>query len=252
MISVRSKSELVKIRKAGLIVAKTLEFLKRKIKPGITTEQLDTEAADFISKQGSKAAFFGYRVGLLEYPAHICTSVNEEVVHGIPSARMLRSGDIISIDVGVEHDGYFGDAAITFPVGKVSPEARRLINVTREALFKAINVACRGNHLSDVSYAVQDWVEQADFSVVREFVGHGIGEHLHEEPQIPNYGEPGKGVLLEPGMVLAIEPMVNAGTWKVELLEDGWTAVTKDRKLSAHFEHTICITESKAEILTVI
>ncbi|MDD5747081.1 MAG: type I methionyl aminopeptidase [Candidatus Omnitrophica bacterium] len=246
MIPIKSKQELIKIRKAGVQVAKTLRFLKSKVVPGITTRDLDEEAARFISRGGGKAAFLGYR----GYPGHICTSINEEVVHGIPCGRILRDGDIISLDVGVEYEGYFGDAAITVPVGKVSAEAQRLIDVTREALYKAIDAARIGNHLSDVSCAVQQYVEAAGFSVVREFVGHGIGAHLHEEPQIPNYGVPGNGVVLEAGMVLAIEPMVNAGTWKVEVLSDGWTAVTKDKKLSAHFEHTIGITKDKAEIFT--
>jgi methionyl aminopeptidase len=248
MISLKSKSELNKIRKSGLIVAKTLKYLKSKVKPGITTRQLDIEAANFINKHKARAAFFGYR----GYPGHICVSINEEVVHGIPGDRVLLDGDIISLDVGVELDGYFGDAAITVGVGKISVEAQRLMDVTRDALYKAIDVARKDNHLSDVSNTVQSYVEKFGFSVVRDFVGHGIGVNLHEEPQIPNFGKPGNGIRLQPGMVLAIEPMVNAGTWKVEVLDDGWTAVTKDNALSAHFEHTICITHSKAEILTAI
>jgi len=246
MIPIRSKQELIKIRKAGVIVAKTLRFLKTKVKPGVTTRELDEEAARFISRNGGRAAFLGYR----GYPGHICASINEEVVHGIPGGRVLLEGDIISLDVGVELDGYFGDAAITVPVGTIDSPAQRLIDVTRESLYKAIDAARAGNHLSDVSSAVQQHVEAAGFSVVREFVGHGIGDHLHEEPQIPNYGTPGNGVILEAGMVLAIEPMVNAGTWRVEILPDGWTAITKDKKLSAHFEHSIAITKSKAEIFT--
>ncbi len=246
MIPIRSKQELIKIRKAGVIVAKTLRFLKTKVKPGVTTRELDEEAARFISRNGGRAAFLGYR----GYPGHICASINEEVVHGIPGGRVLLEGDIISLDVGVELDGYFGDAAITVPVGTIDSPAQRLIDVTRESLYKAIDAARAGNHLSDVSSAVQQHVEAAGFSVVRECVGHGIGDHLHEEPQIPNYGTPGNGVILEAGMVLAIEPMVNAGTWRVEILPDGWTAITKDKKLSAHFEHSIAITKSKAEIFT--
>ncbi len=246
MIPIKSKNELKKIRKASLIVAQTLQFLKTKIRPGITTKELDEAAAKFIKERDGKAAFLGYR----GYPAHICTSVNEEVVHGIPSGRLLEKGNIISLDVGVEYQGYFGDAAITLPVGTVSEQARRLIDATKDALYKAIDVAREGNHLSDISHAVQQHAEAAGFSVVREFVGHGIGAKIHEEPQIANFGEPGNGVQLKSGMVLAIEPMVNVGVWKIEILEDGWTAVTKDRNFSAHFEHTICITKAKAEIFT--
>ena len=242
----KTKSELAKIKKASIIVAKTLKLLKTKIRPGITTKELDNEAENFIRKSGAIPAFKGYR----GYPASICASLNEEVVHGIPGGRILRDGDIISVDVGVELDGFFGDAAITYPVGKVSEQARKLIDVTREALYKAINVARKGNYLSDVSYAVQSHAEKAGFSVVRDFVGHGIGASLHEEPQIPNFGEPGQGLKLEAGMVLAIEPMVNAGTSKVVVLDDDWTAVTGDRKLSAHFEHTVCVTNAEAEIFT--
>ncbi|MFH2137797.1 MAG: type I methionyl aminopeptidase [Candidatus Omnitrophota bacterium] len=248
MIPIKSKNEIQKIRKAGQLVVKTLEYLKDKVKPGVTTREIDIESEKFIKKCGAKAAFFGYR----GYPAHICISINEEIVHGIPGGRMLRDGDIVGLDFGVELEGYFGDAAITVPVGEIDKESQRLIDVTREALCKAIEVARKGNYLSDISHAVQQHVEKNGFSVVREFVGHGIGAKLHEEPQIPNYGTPGNGVKLEPGMVLAIEPMVNAGIWKVEILEDGWTAVTKDRKLSAHFEHTVCITEDDAEILTAL
>ncbi|MCP4648953.1 MAG: type I methionyl aminopeptidase [PVC group bacterium] len=248
MIPIKSKNEIDKIRKAGQLVAKTLDYLKTKVKPGITTRELDILSVEFIDKCGAKAAFYGYR----GYPAHVCVSINEEIVHGIPSGRVLRDGDIVGLDFGVEHEGYFGDAAITLPVGKIDKQAQQLIDVTKEALCKAIEVAKKGNHLSDISHAVQKYVEDNGFSVVREFVGHGIGSKLHEEPQIPNYGEPGIGVKLEAGMVLAIEPMVNAGGWKAEVLEDGWTAVTKDRKLSAHFEHTVCITEDEAAIMTAL
>lgn len=248
MIPIKSKRELKKIREASIIVAKTLQLLKTKVKPGTTTKELDIEASECIRKLGGRAAFLGYR----GYPANICASINEEVVHGIPSARVLRKGDIISLDIGVEFEGYFGDAALTLPVGTVKKQAQRLIDVTKAALYKAINIARSGNYLSDVSYAVQKHVEQAGFSVVRDFVGHGIGAYLHEEPQIPNFGAPGRGVKLKPGMVLALEPMVNAGRWEIKILQDGWTAVTKDRKLSAHFEHTICITKTKAEVLTAI
>lgn len=247
MIFIKSESELQKIRHTGSIVAQTLEHLKKKVTPGITTRELDEEAKKVIESLGGKSAFLGYR----GYPAHICASINEEVVHGIPDGRVLRTGDIISLDVGVECQGYFGDAAITLGIGKINSKARQLINITREALYKAIEAAKDGNHLSDISYTVQKHAETAGFSVVREFVGHGIGSSLHEEPQIPNFGGPGSGVILKTGMVLAIEPMINEGVWKVEIRSNDWTAVTKDRKLSAHFEHTVCITGDKAEILTV-
>jgi len=247
MIPIKSTGELKKIRAACAIAAKTLAFLRKKIKPGITTRELDAAADVFIQQQGGVSAFLGYR----GYPANICTSINEEVVHGIPSGRMLRPGDLISLDVGVELEGYFGDAAITVPVGQIAEPAQRLINVTKQALLEGIAQARKGNHVSDISHAVQKHAEAAGFSVVREFVGHGIGAQLHEEPQIPNFGSPGRGVAIHPGMVFAIEPMVNVGGWKVEVLADGWTAVTRDRQLSAHFEHTVCVTESDAEILTM-
>ncbi|MBU4477494.1 MAG: type I methionyl aminopeptidase, partial [Candidatus Omnitrophica bacterium] len=205
MIPLKTKSEIEKIRKAGAIVTKTLKFLKSIIVPGITTLELDEKAAKFIKKHNGNAAFYGYH----GYPAHICVSINEEVVHGIPSGRVILEGDIASIDVGIEYNGYFGDAALTFPVGKVTKEAAQLIEVTREALYKGIALARPGNHLYDISHAVQEHAENTGFSVVRDFVGHGIGAKLHEEPQVPNFGNPGSGVNLEPGMVLAIEPMVN-------------------------------------------
>ncbi len=244
----KTKSELAKLKKANIIVAKTLKFLKAKIKPGITTIELDAQAENFIRKNGGIPAFKGYH----GYPGTICASVNEEVVHGIPGGRMLLDGDIISVDVGCELAGYFGDSAVTYPVGSISQEARKLLDVTRESLLKGINMARAGNHLSDISHAVQSHVEKEGFSVVRDFVGHGIGSSLHEEPQIPNFGKPGQGIKLEAGMVLAIEPMVNVGTAKVVILEDDWTAVTMDKKLSAHFEHTICVTNAVAEIFSKI
>ncbi|MFH2144469.1 MAG: type I methionyl aminopeptidase [Candidatus Omnitrophota bacterium] len=247
MIPVKSKNELKKVKQAGVIVAKTLKFLAGKVKPGVTTKELDADAALFIEKSGGKAAFLGYH----GFPAHICVSINEEVVHGIPSGRMVRNGDIVSLDVGVELEGYFADAAITVPVGKISKTAQRLLKITKDALYKGIAAARCGRHLSDISFAIQNYVEKAGFSVVRDFVGHGIGLKLHEEPQIPNFGKPGQGVKLEAGMVLAIEPMINAGGHEVEILPNGWTAVTRDREISAHFEHDICITDSVAEIFTI-
>lgn len=246
MITLRSKAEVEKIEAACRIVADILEFLGTKVIPGIATAELDSLAAGYIKERGAVSAFKGYK----GFPAHICTSVNETVVHGIPGKRILKEGDIIAIDSGVKFNGYFGDAAITFPVGKISEEANKLLTVTEESLHKGIENASPGKRLCDISSAVQDHVEKNGFSVVREFVGHGIGTRMHEDPQIPNFGVPGTGPRLKAGMVLAIEPMVNAGTYRIEILEDGWTAVTKDRKLSAHFEHTIYISDSGPEILT--
>ena len=247
MITLKSKAEVEKIGAACRIVADTLEFLKAKIKPGITTLELDNLAAEYIEGRGAVSAFKGYK----GFPANICTSINEVVVHGIPGKRVLRGRDIISIDVGVKLNGYYGDAAATFPVGpQIAGEAYWLIKVTEKALEKGIEQAKPDNRLSDISSAIQKYVESNGFSVVREFVGHGIGSKMHEDPQIPNFGEAGTGPRLKPGMVFAIEPMVNAGTYAVEILDDGWTAVTRDRRLSAHVEHTIYIGEGGPEILT--
>ena len=242
----RSRAEVEKIEAACKIVADTLEYLGTKIKPGIATGELDSLAEEYIGTRGAVSAFKGYK----GFPAHICTSVNETVVHGIPGKRILKEGDIIAIDAGVKLNGYFGDAAMTFPVGEISEEAKKLLTVTEESLMKGIENARPDKRLCDISSAVQDHVEKNGFSVVREFVGHGIGTRMHEDPQIPNYGVPGTGPRLKSGMVLAVEPMVNAGTYRVEILEDGWTAVTKDRKLSAHFEHTVYISDNDPEILT--
>ncbi len=246
MIAIRGDREIDAIRRAGRIVAHTLDELKRSARAGVTTRELDDIAHREITKLGGCPAFKGYR----GYPGNICASVNETVVHGIPSAARLEAGDILSLDVGVGLDGYFADAALTVAIGRTSAEAKRLISVTSDALEIGIAAAKSGKRLGDVSYAVQHHVESSGFSVVRAFVGHGIGTSIHEEPEIPNYGKPDRGPRLENGMVLAIEPMVNAGTFDVEILEDGWTAVTKDRKLSAHFEHTIVIRGGGAEILT--
>ena len=246
MIIIKSLQEIELMRQAGRIVADTLQELAGAIRPGITTIQLDTLARQYIQKSGARPAFLGYH----GFPATICTSLNEEVVHGIPGLRRLKAGDIISIDVGVFYKGYYGDAAATFPVGEVSPLAKRLLEVTRESLYKGIEKAYPGNRLYDISAAIQTYVESRGFSVVRSYVGHGIGSEMHEEPQVPNFGLPGKGPLLEAGMVLAIEPMVNAGTWEVETLSDDWTVVTKDRNLSAHFEHTVAIMQDGPDILT--
>jgi len=248
LIIIKSNKEIELMRQAGQIVAETLLYISGMIKPGITTGQLDSLAKKFIDKKNGKPAFLGYR----GFPANICTSINHEVVHGIPGLRRLIEGDIISIDVGVSYKGYFGDAACTFPVGEVSPLAKRLIDVTKDSLFRGISNAVPGKRLFDISHSIQSFVEEQGFSVVRKFVGHGIGSAMHEEPQVPNYGRPGKGARLEEGMVLAIEPMVNTGTWEVKTLADQWTVVTKDKGLSAHFEHTVAITKNGPEILTAL
>ena len=248
MIVCRSAAELEKMRAAGRLVGEVLTALTPSVVPGVTTAELDEVAEKMITDAGAIPAFKGYH----GYPATICSSINEEVIHGIPSGqRVLREGDILSIDVGASLEGYFGDSAITLPVGHVSEEAARLLTVTEEALYKAIEVARPGGRVSDIGHAVQKHVEAYGFSVVREFVGHGIGQKMHEEPQVPNYGEAGRGPRLAEGMVLAIEPMVNAGKPAVKVLSDGWTAVTRDHRRSAHFEHTIAVTEHGPEVLTL-
>lgn len=247
MVILKSAEEIEKLRKSNYIVAEVLEGLRALIKPGITTRELDIYAEETIRKKGAVSAFKGY----MGYPASLCTSVNAEVVHGIPSDRvLLKDGDIVSMDFGALYEGYYGDCAITVPVGKVSNVAVKLMKITDEALYKGINEAKAGNRLGDISAAVQNHVEGAGFSVVRDFVGHGIGRNLHEDPQIPNYGLRGRGIELKNGMVFAIEPMVNEGTFKVKVLKDGWTVVTSDGKLSAHFEHTVAITENGPMILS--
>jgi methionyl aminopeptidase len=247
VIVCRSAAELGKMREAGRLVGEVLTELKGRVAPGVSTAELDEVAERLIVKAGGTPAFKGYH----GYPATICSSINEEVIHGIPSkGRVLVEGDIISIDVGAELHGYFGDSAITVAVGQVSEEAAMLLRVTEESLYKAIEVVKPGARVSDIGHAVQSHVEAFGFSVVREFVGHGIGERMHEEPQVPNYGEPGHGPRLAEGMVLAIEPMVNAGKPAVKVLSDGWTAVTKDKRLSAHFEHTVAVTAGEPRILT--
>ena len=246
MVMIKSAEEVEKLRKSNYIVAEVLEGLRELIKPGITTRKLDVYAEETTKKRGAVPAFKGY----MGYPASLCVSVNSEVVHGIPSETVLKEGDIISMDFGVLYKGYYGDSAITVPVGKVSSVAVKLMKITDEALYKGINEAKAGNRLGDISAAVQDHVEGAGFSIVRDFVGHGIGRSLHEDPQIPNYGLRGRGIELKNGMVFAIEPMVNEGTFKVKVLKDGWTVVTSDGKLSAHFEHTIAITENGPVILS--
>ena len=246
MIIVKSPTEIEIMRGPNRIVGELLVYLKAFVKPGITTGELDKKAEAFIRKRGGIPAFKGYS----GFPATICASINEEVVHGIPGKRELKEGDIIGIDLGAIKDGFYGDAARTFPVGKVDGASKKLMDVTEASLRKGIAQAVAGNRLYDISHAVQTHVEAAGFSVVRDFVGHGIGRQLHEDPQIPNYGSPHQGPLLEEGMAIAIEPMVNQGTWQVKVQGDGWTVVTADGKRSAHFENTIVITKNGPEILT--
>ena len=247
MIVCRSAAELERMRDAGRLVGEVLTELAAHVKPGVTTADLDALAEKRIAQAGATPAFKGYH----GYPATICASINEEVIHGIPSGRrVLNEGDIVSIDVGASLGGYFGDSAMTLPVGPVSEDAATLLRVTEEALYKAIERVRVGGRISDIGHAVQQHVEAYGFSVVREFVGHGIGQRMHEEPQVPNYGDPGRGPRLAEGMVLAIEPMVNAGKPAVKVLGDGWTAVTRDGSLSAHFEHTVAVTADGPWILT--
>ncbi len=250
MITLKSERELDYLRAASRLVAEVLEELRKIIisAPGITTKELDSLAESLILKRGAKPAFKGYR----GFPSSLCTSVNEQVVHGIPGPYKLQSGDIISLDLGVKLNGYYGDAAITVGIGKVSNEVNRLLQVTEEALYKGIKQAKVKNRLFDISHAIQSHAEKSGFSVVRDLVGHGIGRALHEEPSIPNFGKPHLGPKLKRGMTFAIEPMVNMGKFEVETTKDNWTVVTKDGKPSAHFEHTIAIRGNKPEILTVI
>ncbi len=245
-IILKSPEEVRTMRGAGLIVAEVLEILKEKVRPGAATLDLDRIAEEETRKRRAVPAFKGYK----GYPHTLCTSVNEQVVHGMPSKRVLFEGDILSIDFGVLFEGFYGDSAVTLPVGKVSEDAGRLMRVTEESLGKAVDAARPGNRLGDVSAAVQAHVEAHGFSVVREFVGHGIGKELHEPPQVPNFGIPGRGIKLKAGMVFAIEPMINIGGWAVKVLNDGWTAVTADGSLSAHFEHTVAVTESGPLVLS--
>ena len=247
MIVCRSAAELEQMREAGRLVGEVLTELAAAVAPGVSTADLDALAEKRIRQAGATPAFKGYH----GYPATICASVNEEVIHGIPSGRrVLNEGDVISIDVGASLNGYYGDSAMTLPVGMISEQAATLLRVTEESLHKAIEAARPGNRISDIGHAVQKHVEAYGFSVVREFVGHGIGQKMHEEPQVPNYGQPGHGPRLAEGMVLAIEPMVNAGSPAVKVLADGWTAVTRDGSLSAHFEHTVAVTAGEPWILT--
>jgi methionyl aminopeptidase len=246
VIVLRSAGEIERLARVNALVARVLAELKSMVRPGITTEELDAVAEQRLADAGAEPAFKGYH----GYPATICASVNEQVVHGIPSGRALEGGDIISIDMGAKMEGFFGDSAVTVPVGEINPAAARLLSVTEESLYRGLAAVRPGARVSDIGAAVQQHVESHGFSVVREFVGHGIGAKLHEEPQIPNYGTPGRGPRLAEGMVLAIEPMVNIGKPAVKVLGDGWTAVTKDGSLSAHFEHTVVVTGSGCRVLT--
>jgi len=248
MIIVKSPQEIEAMRRAGAMVGQFFEEVKSMIRPGSATFDLEEVAEEFVTRRGIKGAFKGY----LGYPANLCTSINEEVVHGIPSRkRVLREGDIVSIDFGVILDGYYGDAARTFAVGAIPESSSRLMKATEEGLARAVDASRPGNRIGDISAAVQEAAESAGFSVVRDFVGHGIGRALHEEPQVPNFGVRRTGPVLTPGIVLAIEPMVNEGGYEVEVLNDGWTVVTRDRKRSAHFEHMVAVTEDGCKILSL-
>lgn len=247
MIIIKNNKEIDLMRSAGKIVAETLLLIEEKVRPGITTAELDSIAEEFITKHGARPSF----KGLYGFPASLCISVNEQVVHGIPGGYVLKDGDIVSVDCGANINGFHGDAARTFGVGNITKEAEKLINVTRESFFKGIEYAKVGNRLTDISHEIQNCVEAAGFSVVRDFVGHGIGRVVHEDPDIPNYGPPGRGPKLVEGMALAIEPMVNAGNYKVKTLSNDWTVVTSDGSLSAHYENTIVILPDGPEILTL-
>jgi methionyl aminopeptidase len=251
VIVLKSREEIGVMRKANRIVAEVLEALTTAVRPGIATEELDRIAEDLTKKKGAQPAFKGYNPHSVAYPKSLCVSVNDEIVHGIPSSRKLKTGDIVGLDFGVMYDGFFGDAARTVAVGRISSVAERLLRVTRDALYAGIEQARAGNRISDISRAVEDTAENAGYSVVQEFAGHGIGRRLHEDPQVPNYFRPGmSNPRLREGMVLAIEPMINEGTADLEILDDGWTAVTADGKLSAHFEHSVVITADGPEILS--
>ena len=247
MIELKSPREIGLMRRGGHILSEVMDRLRTSVKPGMSTLEIDTDVEEFIRARGAAPAFKGYR----GFPATVCISINEEVVHGIPSAhRHVREGDIVGLDLGCIVEGYYADCAFTLAVGDVPPRVQELLDVTRESLEKGITECRPGRRLSDVSHAIQTHVERHGFAVVRAFVGHGIGRALHEEPQVPNFGDPGRGPQLRPGMVLAIEPMVTMGSWEVKILDDGWTAVTRDGSLAAHFEHTIAVTDSGPEVLT--
>ncbi len=248
MVKLRSQDEIERIRTSSRIVAETLDLLRKLARPGLTTADLDRKAEEYIRDNGGEPSFMGYH----GYPASTCISVNEEVVHGIPGPRVIEEGDVVGVDVGVVKDGYHGDAATSFAVGPVPESAERLLKVTEECLQLGIRAFTEGNRLGDVGHAVQSHAEQHGYGVVRSLVGHGIGEKMHEDPQVPNYGKPGTGMKLKRGLVCAIEPMITLGGWEVETLGDQWTIVTRDRSLAAHFEHTVALTENGPEILSVV
>ena len=247
MIAIKNERELNMMRKACKITAAARALAGEMVRPGVSTQQIDKAVHDYIVAQGAKPSFLGYH----GYPASICISVNNTVIHGIPGGYVLQEGDIVSIDVGAYYEGFHGDCAATFPCGAISTQAQKLIDVTKQSFFEGIRLATRGHRVSDISHAIQTYVESNGFSVVRSFVGHGVGAQLHEEPEVPNFGQPGRGPRLLPGMTLAIEPMVNIGTYDVKVLRDGWTTVTADGELSAHYENTVLITDGEPEILTV-
>ncbi len=247
MITIKNEQELSKMRQACKITAAARALAGEMVRPGVSTKEIDKAVHDFIVAQGAKPSFLNYN----GYPASACISVNETVIHGIPGGYILREGDIVSIDVGAYYQGFHGDCAATYPCGEISQQARKLIDVTKQSFFEGIRFAKKGYRVSDISHAVQSYVEENGFSVVRTFVGHGVGAQLHEEPEVPNFGAPGRGPRLLPGITLAIEPMVNVGTPDVRTLRDGWTVVTADGKLSAHYENTVLITDGEPEILTV-
>lgn len=252
MIYIKTKKEIDYIRESCKIVAETLQLLKKNVRPGVTTGELDAIANDYILSNNAKSAFKGYsQAGSVKYPGNICASVDDEVVHGIPGNRVLKEGEIISLDCGVVKNNYFGDAALSVAVGEISSEKKKLLEVTEKSLYIGIEQAKAGGRLHDISFAVQNYVEENGFSIVRDLCGHGVGRYLHEDPSIPNFGKKGTGVSLKNGMTLAIEPMVNAGRYDVKILADGWTISTMDRLPSAHFEHTILIENDKPEILTI-
>lgn len=247
MINIKNNIEIGYMRKAGKVVEDTLDMLEAMIKPGITTAEIDRNAERFIRKHGAIPSFKGY----CGFPASVCVSVNEEVIHGIPGKRVLREGDIVSVDCGAILNGYQGDAARTFPVGKISEEAEKLIRVTRESFFKGFEKAVVGNRLFDISAAIQTYAESFGYSLVREYVGHGIGKEMHEDPEVPNFGKPGRGLKLQHGLVIAVEPMVNVGKYDVVTQPNGWTVLTEDGSLSAHYENTIAILDGGSELLTL-
>lgn len=251
MVIIKTDKEIQKIKKSCQLTANTLKYIADKIKPGLKTIQLDLAAEAFIRKYGGIPSFKGYGPKGDEFPASACISINDEIVHGIPGNRVLKEGDIVSIDIGTNLDGYFGDMAATFGVGRIDDKAKKLIHTTRECLLAGIKKAIAGNYIGDISYAIQSLAEKNNFSVVREYVGHGVGLMVHEDPQIPNYGNPGTGLKLEKGMVIAIEPMLNQGDCRTVSSSDRWTVKTFDGSLSAHFEHTIAIYEEGNEILTI-